>query len=191
MSDHAGDSDRAGLARADTSPGLAKKSAGVRRSMAWCLTSSTEAGKRLYISQAGLAHTFGVCLLEMAIMARGGKKAVEDVTKTGMPRFVDVKLTPEQRDAFRRLSPTADGMVHAIQVMCDEGYRFGCSWSGEHQSYTVSLTCRAKDDANNGLCMTSFAGNLETAVALALFKHTTVTGGLWLGAGVSPDEDFG
>jgi hypothetical protein len=127
----------------------------------------------------------------MAIMARGKGKAVGAGAGVGMPKFVDVKLTQEQKEAFRRLSPTADGMVNAIQRLCDDGYRFGCAWSGEHQTYTVSLTCREPDDANNGLCMTAFAGSLEDAMALALFKHTTVTGGLWLGAGVGEKEDFG
>jgi len=171
--------------------GAAKKSASIHRSMVWCLTSSTEAGKGRGLTPAGLAHTFAVCLLEMAIMARGAKKVAEDTGKTGLPRFVDVKLTPEARSEFQSMSYTPQEIVAFLQGLCDDGYRVGCSWSGETQSYTVSLTCRDPKSANAGLCMTSFAGTLHMAVSLAVYKHTVYTGEKWLGDGESVAEMFG
>jgi hypothetical protein len=127
----------------------------------------------------------------MAIMARGAKKAAEDVTKTGMPKFVDVKLTAEDRAGFVAWKCTPQEIVTFLQDLCDDGYRVGCSWSSETQAYTVSLTCREASSPNAGLCMTSFAKTLDLAVALAVYKHTVVTGERWVGEDVAAVGDFG
>lgn len=124
-------------------------------------------------------------------MARGGKRAAETSKAGGMPRFVDVKLTAEERSEFVRAARTAEELVAGLQSLCDDGYRVGCSWSGEHQTYTVSLTGRDPQGVNFGLCMTSFAGTIHTAVALALYKHVTVTEGNWLGGDEDQTEAFG
>jgi hypothetical protein len=133
------------------------------------------------ISSASLAHSVGVCLMEMAIMARGKGKDVGAGAGAGMPAFVDVKLTLDERNTFSAMVVDAPVLVQSLQSLVDEGYRVGCAWSAEHQTYTVSLTCRDDESPNKGLCMTSFAGDLTTAVALAIFKHRNVTKGRWLG----------
>jgi hypothetical protein len=108
-----------------------------------------------------------------------------------MPRFVDVKLTAEQRAAFLVWEKREGDLVTLLQSMADDGYRVGVSWSGEQQAYTVSLTCRGEGDPNNGLCMTSFAKTLSTALWLALYKHLEVTGGRWAGEASGSSEEFG
>lgn len=163
----------------------------IRKSLAALLTIGTESHGRGGLSPVGLVHSVGVGLLEMRIMARGTKKAAEDTSRVGMPRFVDVKLTREDRAAFLQENDDPAVLVQRLQILCDHGYRVGCSWSGETQSYTVSLTCRNPESANDGLCMTSFAGELVTAVRLALFKHEFVTAGLWLGDATTQTEQFG
>lgn len=155
------------------------------------LTIGTGPGSRGGISPAGLTHSVGVAFLEMAIMARGAKRTADAVVKGGMPRFVDVKLTREDRAVFLGENDDPAILVQRLQLLCDNGYRIGCSWSGETQSYTVSLTCRNPGSANDGLCMTSFAADLVTAARLALFKHEFVTAGQWLGDAVDPAEAFG
>jgi len=155
------------------------------------LTISAEPGEKLYISAAGLVHSVGVSLLEMAIMARGAKQTAAAVAASGMPRFVDVKLSQDDRREFLGEKDDPSVLVARLQILCDNGYRIGCSWSGETQSYTVSLTCRNPESANDGLCMTSFAKDLVTAVRLALFKHEVITGGLWLGDATGDAGLFG
>lgn len=113
-------------------------------------------------------------------MARGKGKEVGPGSGAGMPRFVDVKLTLDDRNTFAALVIEPGALVKSLQSLVDEGYRLGCSWSSEHQTYTVSLTCRDDGSPNSGLCMTSFAGELTTAIALAIFKHRNVTKGKWL-----------
>lgn len=175
----------------DSSSGLAEKRAAVHHSLWWALTSSTEGGRGRGLTDTALAHTFAVCMLEMDTMARGGKKAVETVKPGGMPRFVDIKLTAEDRADFSRQTYTPDQVVTMLQSLCDDGYRVGCTWSGEQQSYTVSITGRDPVGVNFGLCMTSFAPTLHKAVSLALYKHTVVTEERWLGDGPRDEMDFG
>jgi hypothetical protein len=130
-------------------------------------------------------------MLEMAVMARGAKKTAAATAANGMPRFVDVKLTAEDKAGFLAWSCTPQEIIAFLQVLCDDGYRVGCGWSSETQAYTVSLTCRDGESPNNGLCMTSFARDVHTAVALAVYKHTVVTEGRWIPEDVAAVGDFG
>lgn len=182
---------RSGSGQAENCYGPDVIRAAVRRSLTSMLTISIEARGEGGISSAGLAHSVGVCMLEMAIMARGAKKESEAVTQ-GMPKFVDVRLSQEQKAAFTADAPKPAGwIVDRMQQLVFSGYRFGCSWSGEHQSYTVSMTCRNSESPNQGLCMTSFAGQLMTALRLAIYKHEEVCKGVWVMPGPGDDEDFG
>jgi len=175
----------------DNGLGRAIKSAGIARSMVWCLTSSTQTRQQGYVPPAGLCHTFAVCCLELELMTRGIKKGSAAEDRGGLPRFVDVKLSHEERVAFSTRAYSAEELVTGLQRLTDAGYRVGCSWSGDTQSYTVSLTCRDSGSPNHGQCMTSFARTLDKAVALALYKHTEVTRGVWLGEGGADSEAFG
>lgn len=143
------------------------------------------------MSPSGLAHSIGVCLIEDWNMARGKTTTTGKDSTNALPRFVDVKLTAEQRTEFLSVKERYADSVHLLQGLADDGYRVGVTWSGEHQSYTVSLTCRDAKSPNNGLCMTSFAGDLVTAIALAVYKHCVVTEGHWQSDDSSPAEAFG
>lgn len=180
-----------GQGSAHTCPDNRVVRAAVHRALVNMLTINTEARSRRGLSAAGLVHSVGVAFLEMAIMARGAKKTAAAAAANGMPRFVDVKLTGEEKAAFIAWARTPQGLVAFLQDLCDDGYRVGCTWSGETQSYTVSLTCRNPDSPNSGLCMTSFAHDLLTAVALAVYKHTVVTGECWVSPDVAAVGDFG
>lgn len=155
------------------------------------LTIGTEPRMSCGLTPAGFAHSVGVSFLEMAIVARGAKKTAVTAAAGGLPRFVDVKLDQLQKKDFAGSKLTAESLVVKLQDLCDAGYRVGCSWSGENQTYTVSLTCRDEQSPNNGCCMTSFAGQLDRAVSLALYKHYVVCGEVWSVAGHTPGEDFG
>jgi len=155
------------------------------------LTSSTESRGGGGITPAGLVHSVGVALLEMAIMSRGAKKTAQEVARSGLPRFVDVKLDHVQKIDFIARTQTADALVVQLQDLCDSGYRIGVTWSGEQQAYTVSLTCRDDKSPNSGCCMTSFAKRLDKAVSLALYKHFVVCGEVWPVGGLPGTEEFG
>jgi len=159
--------------------------------MRWCLTSSTSNPGKGGVSPAGIAHTLSVCILESEAMVRGGKGKGEVVVGGSMPRFVDVRLTPEQRVEFTTQMLTDKEAVTALQSLSDDGYRVGVSWNGETQAYTVSLTGREPASPNHGLCMTSFAKDLRTAISLAVYKHVHVTGERWVPEATEALGDFG
>lgn len=177
----------------DPEYGLARQGqrASLAREMRYLLTAAHNAGKGMRISPSGIAHSLGVCLIEDWIMARGGKADRKRAESPGMPRFVDVRLDSTQKQAFVEwYSPRAD-QVQVLQQFTDSGYRVGVTWSGEHQSYTVSATCRDAESPNNGLCMTAFAGELGKAIALLWYKHQYVAKGDWTGVGAGGEGDFG
>lgn len=165
--------------------------ASIAREMRYLLSISTDAGKPYALRQTGIAHSMGVCLIEDSNMARGKGKAGQGGAGNAMPRFVDVKLTAEQREEFKTWERRGGDLVTFLQSMADDGYRVGVSWSGEQQAYTVSITCRDAENPNNGLCMTSFAKTLSTALWLALYKHLEVTGERWVEGVYGDGEEFG
>lgn len=175
----------------ENTAGEARKSAGIRNTLLWTLTCSRYAGMRDAVSPAGVSHTFAVACVELSIMARGSGKAKDDGKSPNLPKFVDVPLSAEDKTVFKEWLPAAVDLVGWMARMCDSGYRIGSSWSGDTQSYTVSLTCRDPESGNNGLCMTSFAKDLRTAVALAQFKHEVLTRGVWVSAAERDMGEFG
>lgn len=165
--------------------------ASIAREMRYLLTISRDASRPYHVREAGVAHSLGVCLIEDYNLARGVGKGSKPGNAATMPRFVDVKLDSEAREQFLEwYSPDAD-QVRVLQDFADSGYRVGVTWSGEHQSYTVSATCRDTESENNGLCMTAFSGSLPKAIALLWFKHAVVCGYRWSNAALPPSEEFG
>lgn len=124
-------------------------------------------------------------------MARGAKQPSTATNGNALPKFVDVKLSPEDKVDFLRQVYSPADLVQFLTSVCDDGYRVGCTWSAEQQAYTVSLTCRDPKSVNSGLCMTSFAKDLPTAVALTQYKHVILTEENWLGSAGPGSEDFG
>jgi len=171
--------------------GRAEASESLWREVRYLLTISTGSGRGGRLSPTGIVHSLGVCLIEGWNMARGKNGAAKEETQGNLPRFVDVRLTPEQRAEFSTQILTADECAQFIMSATSDGYRIGVSWSGEHQSYTVSMTCRNPNSPNFGLCMTSFAGDLEKAISLANYKHCIVTKEVWLDSSSAALGDFG
>jgi hypothetical protein len=108
-----------------------------------------------------------------------------------MPRFAEVVLTAAERDEFKNHLLSVDVCLDRLHAFAADGYRVGVSYSGERAAYVVSLTCRAKGDPNEGACMTSFAGDIGTAISLAVYKHEVVTEGVWPVGGRNSTESFG
>lgn len=122
-------------------------------------------------------------------MARGASPKTAGKGESPLPTFIDIKLTQADRKRFIEWFQAGPDPVKILTDFTDTGYRVGCAWSGEHQSYTVSVTCRSPEQPNNGLCMTSFAKSLHQAVCLAWFKHSVIAYGAW--RTYAPEEQEG
>jgi len=136
----------------------------------------------------GVAHSFGVWVLEVEAMARGKKAEVSKAVGNALPTFVNVDLNAEQRAEFKALVLTDAEILAGLYELVGAGIRVGVTFSGEQQSFIVSLTGREGSGPNEGLCMTSFAGELPKALALAWYKHRFVCEGVWR---TPDDEAFG
>lgn len=176
---------------AENSVGRRGQRASLYREMRYLLTISSGTSRVGRLSPSGLAHCLGVCLIEDFNMARGQNKVASKASSTALPRFVDIKLSQEQRELFSTWYQKEMDGVRTLQGFSDAGYRVGVTWSGEHQSYTVSLTCRDPESPNNGLCMTSYSGDLRKAIQLAWFKHHSVAHEDWSTVVEPPGEEFG
>ena len=180
-----------GAGGVENNPAARAKRASLARELRYLLTISAESRRVGQLSPSGLAHSLAVCLIEDFNMARGKHKSGNAGNGAVMPRFVDVKLSQEQKVEFLSLSYTTESLLAFLQTAADDGYRVGCAWNGESQAYTVSMTGRAEGNPNNGLCMTAFAKDLPTAIGLACYKHTVVCDEDWLGAAGPEVADFG
>lgn len=165
--------------------------ASIARELAYLLTIGSNASRGFNISPAGVAHSVGVCLIEDYAMARGKGREPDKKGGAVLPTFVDVKLSPEDKESFLAWMGDDIDAVKCLQAFADDSYRVGVSWSGEHQTYTVSVTCRDDESENNGLCMTSFSRNLTQAILLAWFKHDVVCKRQWKVFTPAPTETFG
>lgn len=165
--------------------------ASIGREMAYLLARSRDTGRGFGLSPAGVAHSLGVCLIEDSNMARGKGKGGFEGKGSNLPTFVDVKLSPEDKESF--LASLGDDLdaVKCLQAFADDGYRVGVTWSGEHQTYTVSATCRDDESENNGLCMTAFSRDLTQAILLLWYKHDVLCKRQWKAFEPKPTERFG
>lgn len=163
----------------------------IRRSICECFTSTKLGRVGRPLTPNGLVHCLGVYTLELELVMARGKAKVAQPGPNGAPKFVDVKLDTEQRAEFVRMTYTDDELVTWLESFVNDGYRVGFSWASEQQAYFVSLTGRETGTVNDGYCMTSFAKDVRTAVALAFFKHTVVTNEQWLTTAEMATGSFG
>lgn len=163
----------------------------VRGEVLSILTSTHGSSAGFRLSQAAAVHSLGVCLIRWeSIMGRG--KGRDTATKTGgLPKFVDVKLDATQRAAFTQFTFTDAEICTWLESFLMDGYRVGLSWASEQQAVFCSLTGRETGTPNDGLCMTSFAKDARSAIALAFFKHTQVCDGVWVTAAEMATGTFG
>lgn len=158
-----------------------------RRTVAEVLTINETGPVGLRFSPSGLVHFIGVSLIVWENVVTRGKNKDAGSQRAGMPRFVDVRLDATQREEFTSWLPSVGDVTQLLVWFVDSGYRVGVAWAGEQQAYFVSLTGRSTGTSNDGCCMTSFAGDLTSAIALAYYKHTEVCGGVW-GVGSEPEK---
>lgn len=190
MSERGSWSQGRGLQRFETEPATRRVLERIMHSFAYVLTSGTRDLRERPLAPSSLSHMLGVYVLEGWLLMARSKGRGEGVAN-GLPKFVDVRLSPEQRAEFASSVFDSDEITRAVFGLVAEGYRVGIGYSGEHGSFTVSLTGRDTGTVNDGLCMTSFAGDALTAVALAVYKHMVVCGGVWPSSQNGAKADFG
>lgn len=138
-----------------------------------------------------LARYLCVEFIRMGHMARGKSGSKSKSVWEGAPRFIDVSLNAAAKEEFSALKYTVADVLGELERIMTDGHRVGIAFSAERSCYTVSLTGRDDGCPNKGLCMTSFANAPLRALALAVYKHQTVCGGVWGTAGDTDGDEFG
>lgn len=162
-----------------------------RLSLERSITATRTERNPAYLRGHALCHLLGVHAIEGEIIMARGKTRKSAAETNGAPKFVDVRLSVEQRAEFVRWQYSDKELTTWLESFVNDGYRIGFSWASEQQAYFVSLTGRDTGGPNDGLCMTSFAGDIRTAMALAFYKHTVVTEMVWAKAGTGEAGAFG
>ena len=123
-------------------------------------------------------------------MARGKQRTV--VAKDGgLPAFVNVTLSQDDRVAMKTLDQSVDGLVDWLELMARDGYRIGLSWNSERSAYICSVTARDTGTPNDGKCVTSFAPTVMQVVFVAWYKHVHILGAVWLDDTAVLEGSFG
>jgi len=89
--------------------------------------------------------------------------------------FVDLNLTPDQRDRFGTWYADAQSeMGDYLLAVTTADYRIGLSYDAQNNTSIASLTGRKEASRNANRCLTARAPEPLEALALLLYKHFVV-----------------
>lgn len=98
-------------------------------------------------------------------------------TKKKQPKRVEFKgylrvnLTEEQDTHFAGWFPTQTIQISDLDILCNNGFRFGLYWDSFHNGVVASLYANDAKLAWSGWVLTAWADNAEEAIALLFYKH--------------------
>lgn len=114
-----------------------------------------------------------------ASKARTPRGAQPTPAGDGWKGFVNVELLDAHKPLVKASQENPDRLWVVIWDLIDGGYKLTISNDAQHNSYNVSMTCRAAKDVNNGLTLTGRGGSVLGAVASFVFKHDVLLEGDW------------
>lgn len=86
--------------------------------------------------------------------------------------FVEVRLNEEEKTDFKkRYSSEADKLLGMVDEIVKNGYKISSSYDTTNNCIIVALTCKEPNSPNFNYVMTSRAGEVWEATALAMYKH--------------------
>lgn len=106
------------------------------------------------------------------------KQMVKKQTSYG---FVNIKLTPEEREHYRGwLESNGHPEVDDFVAILEDDYKLSVSYSASNDSWNATLTGRDTQVNNAYSVMTARHGTIHDALALLFYKHVIVSqGGTW------------
>jgi hypothetical protein len=97
----------------------------------------------------------------------------------GWKGFVNVELQDGHKPLVKASQENPDRLWVVVWDLIDGGYKLTISNDPQHNSYNVSMTCRAAKDINSGYTLTGRGGTVLGAVAAFVFKHDVLLEGDW------------
>lgn len=93
--------------------------------------------------------------------------------------FRDIRLTPEQDDAFDHWDMEDEDVLVFLQESVTSGYKFTLVYNKQNDSYSASFTGGIGCGANAGYTLSAFSDSWFEAVKLLVFKHSVIADGDW------------
>jgi len=98
--------------------------------------------------------------------------------EAGWGGFINVRLSDSQRENFHEWEAANSAHIGAFyEDHLGEGIKFSAAYDRENESYVVSYTGRLVAISPDRFCVTSRAGTLSQALALAVYKHEVMAEG--------------
>lgn len=107
------------------------------------------------------------------------KKQNKPVKRAEWKGYHKVNLTREDDALFGSAYVTKDVPWSDIDILINQGYKFSIAWDDYNQGVTASLYAQSQKMEWAGYTLTAWAGDVETATKLLLFKHYVVCREQW------------
>lgn len=106
--------------------------------------------------------------------------------------FVDAKLTPSEKDAFREWTVTFEQCWGRLVAALGDGYKVSLSYEEKQGFVSASLTGREGTGGNAGYCLVARARDEIQAIRLLIFKHDVIYEQEWARSGLRAEtgDDF-
>jgi len=101
-------------------------------------------------------------------MATAKKKPVKKVEFKG---YLRVNLTDEQDAYFDSWVTEQEIKLSDFDILLNTGFKFSLNWDRFHDGVSASLFASDPKLGWAGWCLTAWADNAESAIALLFFKH--------------------
>lgn len=104
----------------------------------------------------------------------------------GWGGFINVRISDTQREDFHAWEQANAAHIGAYyEDHLSEGIKFSAAYDRENESFVVSYTGRLVALSPDRFCVTSRAGTLPQALALAVYKHEVMAEGDYIRFGSS------
>jgi len=105
--------------------------------------------------------------------------------------FVDVKLTPQEKEQFLAWDVQDGDVWTGLASMGEAAYKLSATYNKGNDNWTASYTCNDAGSANAGYTVNAHAKDIYTACRLLLFKTGVVLPPDWTDYEVPESENFG
>ena len=104
-------------------------------------------------------------------MAKAQKKQVKKVEWKG---YLRVNLTSEQDVAFDVWKQSQKIQLSDLDILLNNGFKFGLSWDAFHDGVTASFTANDAKLSYAGYVLTAWDADVESAMLLLFYKHYVI-----------------
>lgn len=119
------------------------------------------------------------------------KKANNKAKKFQWKGYVNCNIPATHEDAVMAYVKDEKTVFALMNSLLQGDYRIAFSTDDRSGGIKCALTCYDMDDENGGKCLSSFAGDWYTALAVALYKHVELLDKIWDDAQLPSEKKFG